>query len=240
MGIQVSSPTLEQVHAGQALYSRRVLAIYDWLVLGLSNPLIWRCPTSRLRQLYRANLSSNHLEVGVGTGYFLDRCPFPAASPRLVLLDLNPHCLAATAARIRRYHPQVIQANVLEPPPPLEQPFDSVGINYVLHCLPGNLKDKACVFDHLMPWLNPQAVVFGSTLLSQGIQRGFLAQRLMEFYNARGVFHNRQDSLTDLHEILDARFTSVTVKAVGCVALFVARKRRDDERLPPSKEGPLH
>jgi hypothetical protein len=33
----------EQVAAGQAVYTKRMLGIYDLLVLGLSNRLIWRC-----------------------------------------------------------------------------------------------------------------------------------------------------------------------------------------------------
>jgi hypothetical protein len=38
----------EQIAAGQAVYTKRMLGIYDWLVLGLSNRLIWRCPTQGL------------------------------------------------------------------------------------------------------------------------------------------------------------------------------------------------
>lgn len=41
-------PTDEQVRAGQAVYSRRVLALYDWFVLGISNRFVWKCPTPQL------------------------------------------------------------------------------------------------------------------------------------------------------------------------------------------------
>ena len=34
----------EQVAAGHAVFTKRVLAIYDFLVLGLSNRLIWSAP----------------------------------------------------------------------------------------------------------------------------------------------------------------------------------------------------
>ncbi|MGJ0512633.1 hypothetical protein [Methylocystis sp.] len=40
--------TTEQIHAGQAVYTPNMLAIYDVLVLGLSNRWIWKCPTPRL------------------------------------------------------------------------------------------------------------------------------------------------------------------------------------------------
>jgi hypothetical protein len=56
-----------------------------------------------------------HLDVGVGTGYFLDRCTFPVAAPEVHLMDLNPNCLEKTARRIRRYRPVTHRCNVLDP-----------------------------------------------------------------------------------------------------------------------------
>jgi len=95
--------TQEQVTAGQAVYTRRNLALYDVVVLGLSNRLIWRCPTSRLLAHYNQHVSANHLDVGVGTGYFLDHCHFPAPDPPITLMDLNADALAYTAQRIARH-----------------------------------------------------------------------------------------------------------------------------------------
>jgi hypothetical protein len=73
----------EQVAAGHAVYTKRMLGIYDFLVLGLSNRLIWRCPTQRLVDHYNRHVTANHLDVGVGTGYFLDRCRFSSNAPRV-------------------------------------------------------------------------------------------------------------------------------------------------------------
>jgi hypothetical protein len=50
-----------------------MLSIYDVLVHGLSSRFAWRCPTQQLIELYRTNLSGNHLEAGVGTGFCIDR-----------------------------------------------------------------------------------------------------------------------------------------------------------------------
>jgi hypothetical protein len=55
-------------HAGQAIYSPTTLAVYDFIVLTLSNPLVWRCPTGRILQLYNRHVTDNHLDVGVVTG----------------------------------------------------------------------------------------------------------------------------------------------------------------------------
>lgn len=40
--------TPEQVEAGQAVYTNRALGAYDFIVLGLSNRFLWKCPTQRL------------------------------------------------------------------------------------------------------------------------------------------------------------------------------------------------
>jgi hypothetical protein len=42
-------------------------------------------------ELYARHLSANHLEVGVGTGYFLEHGEFPESEPGLALLDLSPY-----------------------------------------------------------------------------------------------------------------------------------------------------
>ena len=92
--------TEEQVEAGQAVYSKSMLVIYDWLVLQFSNRLIWKCPSKQILALYDRHVTANHLDVGVGTGYFLDHCRFLNVRTRLGLMDLNPNCLDAAARRV--------------------------------------------------------------------------------------------------------------------------------------------
>lgn len=209
--------------SGHAIYSSRTLRLYDLVVLRVSNPLIWKCPTRRLEALYAAHATANHLDVGVGTGYFLDHCPFPSASPRIALMDLNEDALAFAAARIARFGPETYRRNVLEPIRFAGERFDSVGVNYLLHCLPGSLTQKSAVFDHLRALMNPGAVLFGSTLLQGGVTRSWWARRLMAAYNAHGIFSNCADDLDTLRQALGERFRSVTVEAVGCAALFSGR-----------------
>ena len=60
-----------QAAAGQAVYSRSTLALYDWLVLGMSNRCIWNCPSAHMLALYDRYVTANHLDGGVGIGYFL-------------------------------------------------------------------------------------------------------------------------------------------------------------------------
>ena len=216
-------PTADDIAAGQAIYTKTTLRTYDWLVLGICNRWIWRCPTHHLLELYNAHVSANHLDVGVGTGYLLDHCRFPVTQPRVGLLDLNAACLQTASARIARYHPELFQANVLAPIKIDTQPFDSIGLNYVLHCLPGGLGEKGVAFEHLARLLNPGGVVFGSTLLGGGVRRGWSARKLMAYYNRQRIFSNRDDHLEDLESALRTRFATYTLDVVGCAALFSGR-----------------
>lgn len=215
--------TPEQVTAGQAVYTRPVLWVYDLVVLGFSNSFIWNCPTQHLRDHYDAYLTANHLDVGVGTGYFLDQCKFPTSAPRIVLMDLNPNALEVAARRISRYHPHTYLHNVLDPLPKLDQKVDSVGLNYLLHCLPGSMASKAQVFDHLREWMNPGAILFGSTLLYGGVPRNPIATALMQVYNSKGIFCNQGDDLQQLQVELNRRFREVSIRVVGCAALFAGQ-----------------
>jgi hypothetical protein len=210
--------------AGHAVYTKTVLTIYDAWVHGMSNPLIWRCPTKHLRALYDRQVSRNHMDVGVGTGYFLDHCPFPSPRPRLVLVDANHNSLEVAARRLHRYRPALYRRDVLRPLDIDEPPFDSIGLMYVLHCLPGDLATKAVVFDNLNPFLSPSGVLFGATILSGGVNASRAARKLMHIYNAKGIFSNADDHLDALRAVLEEIYAEVQIDAVGCVALFSARQ----------------
>lgn len=214
---------LSDVERGYAVYTKRTLALYDWWVLGVSNRSIWRCPTSKLEEFYREHLSVNHLEVGAGTGYFMDKClpPLSEVASRVALLDINRDCLDTASARIADYRPELYQENVLEPFEIPEGKFDSIAMNYLLHCLPGSLEEKAgIVFDNLLPHLNEGGVLFGTTILGEKIKRPILAALLMHQYNGKGIFSNTKDGLGAVMEALSARFRTFNVEVCGCVVLF--------------------
>ena len=215
--------TTEQVEAGQAIYTKRTLAVYDFVVLGVSNRFIWKCSTQALLDHYNKHVTANHLDVGVGTGYFLNRCQFPLPTPRVALMDLNSGALEFASQRIARYKPETYNRNVLEPIPFDGQKFDSVGINYLLHCVPGSIESKSVAIDHLTDLMNPDAVLFGSTLLQGGVRRNWLAKALMDAYNKRGVFSNERDDLEGLKNALAKRLRDVSVDVIGCAALFAGR-----------------
>ena len=217
------SVTAKQVEAGQAVYTWPFLRVYDFAVLGVSNRFVWKCPTQRLLDHYNQHVTANHLDVGVGSGYFLDKCRFPSLAPRIALMDLNENALNFTSRRIARYEPTTYRHNVLEPISLAATKFDSVGINYLLHCVPGSMESKGVSFDYLKALMNPNATLFGSTLLQADVRGDWLAKRLMALYNSKGIFSNRNDDLDGLTAALSQRFREVSVGVIGCVALFSAR-----------------
>lgn len=215
-------PPGEAVRAGQAVYGRALLAVYDIGVLWFSNRFLWRCPSRHMRALYDRHAGARHLDVGVGTGYFLDHCRFPTDAPSITLLDLNPNSLRAAAKRIERYAPRLEQANVLEPVVLGDVRFDSVGLNFLLHCLPGTIEAKSAVFRNLKPYVVPGGVVFGSTVLTGGVRHTALSRRVNAFYNRKGIFANEADSLDGLRRVLEQEFDSHELEVRGSVALFTA------------------
>jgi len=206
------------------VYTPTALALYDWFVLGFSNALAWKCPSRVILDFYNQHVAQNHLDIGVGTGYFLDHCRFPSATPAITLFDLNPNSLQKAAKRLHRYAPSYCLGNVLEPITIEASEFDSIALNYLLHCLPGDLVTKSLVFENLKPLLKDGGVIFGSTILGKGVKHNSLAGKLMRVYNAKGIFSNLHDSREMLETALETHFSQVVVRVHGCVALFSARK----------------
>lgn len=209
----------DAVISGQAIYSKKVLSIYDLWVLGISNHYLWKCPTRLISNQFVELVSPNHLDVGVGSGYYLKKHLSPDTR-RIALLDLNENSLTSASRAIRSFGPEVYRRNVLEPLELDGEKFDSVSINYLLHCLPGDMLEKSVVFSHLRQVMNDGGVLFGSTILGMGTDKNRLARKLMAFYNRKGIFSNENDELASLVAGLNEHFTDVKVEVVGCVALF--------------------
>lgn len=161
------------------------------------------------------------MEAGVGTGLLLGRAATPELR-RLVLLDANHNCLDRAGARLARFKPELHQVNLLAPLALRTAPVASVGLTYVLHCLPGRMDEKLKAIDHLRPLMRDGATLFGATILGRGIAPNRAASTLLDLYNAKGVFNNRADDLESLSDGLRRRFANVAAAQEGCVAIFRA------------------
>jgi hypothetical protein len=140
-------------------------------------------------------------------------------------MDMNASTLAFASKRIARYSPEIYQHNILEKIEISMEPFNSVSINYLIHCLPGTIAEKAVAFDHLNTIMNSGACIFGSTILHDGVPIGWPARILMAIYNKKGIFANTKDNLEGLEIALCQRFKNVRLKVFGCVALFSGEVR---------------
>lgn len=130
---------------GAKIYTPLTLKLYDWWVLGVSNRLAWGCPTKEhLLPHFLEHLGNNHLDIGVGTGFYLTHVP---ESSLISLMDLNEASLNAASTRAGESKiKHKISHDVFEPyPAALHGQFDSISMFYLLHCLPGNISTKSCV-----------------------------------------------------------------------------------------------
>jgi SAM-dependent methyltransferase len=215
---------LDPAHAGQAVYTRRFLSIYDTVVYGFNSPVLWRCPKERVVAHYDANLSARHLDIGVASGGLLDASRFPVATPELTLMDLNPNSLAAASARLARYAPRTHRANVLEDWRLEPGTYDSVAMTHLLHCLPGPMSAKGVAFEHAHRALAPGGTLFGATILGKGVPISPLARAFLAVSNARGILDNSGDGPAELDAALAAVFPQRTVTIHGTVAFWTARR----------------
>jgi SAM-dependent methyltransferase len=210
----------DPAYKGQRDFSPLALSFYDPFVLQFSASRVWHCPLERLLENYRWHIRPNHLDVGPGTGYFLEHAGLPEGSA-VTILDPNLNVLRRTAERLKTLDVTAIEADVLKPLP-VRGPFGSVGMNLVLHCLPGPMVRKSAAIRNVARVLGPDGLFFGSTVLGESGTHSWVARRLLDLYNGRGAFDNRLDTEEALREILDASFEHVELDVVGSVAIFFA------------------
>jgi SAM-dependent methyltransferase len=214
----------DPAYQGQREYTPLFLRIYDPVILGFLAPVAWRCPSARLAEVYRRHLGNRHLDVGPGTGYFLERAAIPDGSP-VTLLDPNVNVLGHASRRLRRLDVTTVEADVLKPLP-VNGPFDSAALHGVLHCLPGPTPHKAAAVANVAGVLGQEGVLFGASILGRSGRHSWLGRRILEANNRRGTFDNLEDTEDGLREILEASFERVELETVGSMAIFAARNPR--------------
>jgi hypothetical protein len=143
----------------------------------------------------------------------------------VTILDPNTNVLRHAASKLARFDVTAVEADVLKPLP-VEGPFESAGMNMVIHCLPGPLTRKALAIQNVAAVLSPTGTLFGATILGRSARHSWLAHRVLTAFNKRGAFDNLDDTEDGLREILRASFEDVEVEVVGSAAIFSARGPR--------------
>ncbi|RCS46057.1 class I SAM-dependent methyltransferase [Bremerella cremea] len=213
-------PDTLDLQAGHQIYTRKTLALYDVIVHRFSNHWLWNCPTAKLQAWFERHVTDNHLDVGVGTGFFLERCTKWTSESRIGLLDANENCLHVAEQRIAPLQAEVIHANLAEPFSLQTEPFQSLSLMYVLHCLPGDAAFRKRVIGHCATSLLPGGQLFGATILGQPQPRGWLGRRVMASYNRKGIFGNADDTKDALAASLSDSLHDIEIEQIGSVALF--------------------
>jgi hypothetical protein len=83
--------------------------------------------------------------------------------------------------------------------------------------------EKAHVFANLKHALAEGGVLYGATILGDEAGHNGFGSKLMEVYNKKGIFSNRNDSVEGLRTALALHFAEVEIEVVGKVALFTAK-----------------
>ena len=138
------------------------------------------------------------------------------------LMDLNLNCLteAKEALLSKGINAATYQADIFKKQPHLSAKFSSISMNYLLHCLPGNMRTKEICINNAVSMLQPQGILFGATILGDKNLHTNMSQLLCDFYNRKGIFSNQEDFHKELSQALNKHLIDVDVSIIGCVALF--------------------
>jgi SAM-dependent methyltransferase len=215
-------------YKGQSGYTPLLLKIYDPWVLGFMARAVWRCPIPPVIERYRRLVGRRHLDVGPGTGYFLEKAA-PPDGTEITLLDPNPNVLAHASRRLATMDPITVQADVMKSLP-VDGPFDSAALSYVLHCLRGPQSHKAVAIRNIADVLAPDGVLFGGTVLGLAERHTPQARAFLRVVNWHGDFDNLGDTAEGLRQILEESFETVEVDVVGSTANFTATGPRRPAR----------
>jgi SAM-dependent methyltransferase len=208
--------------------------VYDRVVIGFVSWFVWKTPVEPIMDGYRRHIRDGHLDVGPGTGWFIERSSLADGS-RVTLVDPNPNVLRHATRRLQRLDVSAVEADVLKPLP-VEGSFESAALNLVIHCLPGPISRKARAIENIAAVLSPTGTLFGATVLGRSGNHGWLARRVLTAFNRRGAFDNLDDTEGGLRQILEASFERVEIEIAGSAAIFTASRPRASSVTPGRRD----
>lgn len=206
-------------HDGAKVYTPVSLKLYDWWVLNISNSYAWHCDTNKyLIPHFKNYLSDRHMDIGVGTGFYLKK-------------SLN-YIKEISLTHTKKYIPgdkliNCLQHDIFHPfSNELNASYNSISLFYLLHCLPGTMREKKKAIENIRYLLTEEGVLYGTTILGKGVKHNFFGKKLMSVYNKKGIFCNYSDSVDSLEEILSSLFHDISIHVQGTVALFTAKNKK--------------
>jgi phospholipid N-methyltransferase len=186
---------------------------YDYFVNNINCKYVWKCDQRYIKKLYANNITNKHLEIGPGTGYFIKKYQFN----NLHLVDINQDILTNSKKNLNNncQNIKIHNQNIFENNNKINEDITSIGMSYVLHCVPSNL-DRS--LDNLVENIkaNNQVTIFGSTVIPN--KKDFLAMTEIYTLNKLGIFNNINHNKEQLEYII-SKYNG-NVKHVGNVLLF--------------------
>ena len=193
---------------------------YDKFVNEINCEKVWKCSRKHIINNYNSNINYNHLEIGPGTGMFLKKENLNVNLNKLTLVDINNKILNHSRHNLDSEHSNInsLVYDLFSYEIPSNIEFNSVGINYVLHCVPGNLQTK---LDKLIGNLgNNKYNLFGASVICDPLHMNPIAEYELMFLNAVGIFYNNNDTYEELNEYLNNKNYNFSLKKQGYVAIF--------------------
>ena len=186
---------------------------YDYFVNKINCKYVWKCDQRYIKKLYANNITNNHLEIGPGTGYFIKKYHFNS----LHLLDINQDILTNSKKNLNNncQNIKIHNKNIFESNNKINEDITSIGLSYVLHCVPNNLDIS---IDNLVKNTknDNQITIFGSTVIPN--KKDFLAMTEIYTLNTLGIFNNINHNKEQLEYII-SKYNG-NIKHVGNVLLF--------------------
>ncbi|AIT09983.1 SAM-dependent methyltransferase [Candidatus Francisella endociliophora] len=202
---------------GQKVYSRLMLKLYNFIVLFFNNTFLWKCKTSNLLELYEDNVSKNHLDIGVGSGFYLNKVADKLE--KVTLIDLNPNCLDYVKRILKDKDVLTYKIDILEDvSDEFNSQFDSISCNYLVHCLPDN-GNKQMVFKNIAKMLKPSGIAFGATIINDYDSK--LAVKVVTKFNSKGIFDNENDTYEIVEGYVKENFKEYSIRQIGSVCIYV-------------------
>jgi hypothetical protein len=209
-----------------SFYKKSSLWWYNWYVLGFNNRFVWRCPTPKLVDLFLKHSTEHHCDIGVGTGFFLKKTHQKKPFKSLHLIDGSQDCVSWTASlfphlQITSQTVDVLEGNFLKTQPAPT----SISLNYLIHCLHGDLNKKQKLFDNIREIALPGTIVFGSTIAGEGAPHNALARFTQKQFNLKRIFDTSHDSVSAISKWLDQNLSDLNIEPCGSVILFSGKLR---------------
>ncbi len=193
--------------------SNILLNNYDYFVNNLNCKYVWKCNQNIIKDLYKNNLSNDHLEIGPGTGHFLKKHKFNS----LHLIDINNDILNDSYKNLKKNSKKIVKINqnIFSENNKINiTNVNSIGLSYVLHCIPNTLDTS---LNYLINNLNQKDItLFGSTVVPTNAN--IFASSELFFLNKLGIFNNVNHNVEQLKNF--SKNYEHEINIVGNVLVF--------------------